>query len=140
MTDCRPTGDDRGLTLIEMLVVLAIIAVAAGATVLSLAPHQGNATEAEARRLAAAIQTATDRSIATGARDALTVDARGYAIGGVHHPLPTGTMLDSAAGSDLPVAFDDARPFDLVVTAGSDRWVVSFDGLRAAATATKNTR
>ena len=140
MTDRAATGDDSGLTLIEMLVVLAIIAVAAGATVLSIAPHRGNSTEAEAQRLAATIQNAADRSIATGARDLLTVDAMGYAIDGVHHPLPPGTTLSSTAGSDLPLAFDSARPFDVVVTAGVDRWVVSFDGLRAVATAAKSDR
>lgn len=130
---------DNGLTLIEMLIVLAIIAVAAGATVLSLAPRRGSVAEAEARQLATAIQRAVDRSIATGARDALTIDATGYTVGaGARHALPPETALSGAAGPVQPLGFDGGRPFDVVVTHGGDRWIVSFDGLRAVAAPAKD--
>lgn len=138
MSNRRATGED-GLTLIEMLIVLSIIAIAAGATVLALAPRRGNATEAEARLLATTMQAAVDRSIATGARPVLIVDDRGYAIGGgARHPLPPDTSLVSAAGRDLSLGFDEARPFDLVIARDRDRWTVSFDGLRVVTTAAKD--
>ena len=133
----RPTAVSRveqGLTLLEMLIVLVVIAVAAGATTLSLAPRRGNATEAEARLLAEAIQAGVDRGIATGAREALVADDTGYAVGsGGRHVLPSGTTLGGMTGP-LSLAFDGGRPFDLVIVRGDDRWRVSFDGLRAAAT------
>lgn len=141
---CARDGDwvethDLGLTLLEMLIVLAVIAVAAGATVLALSPRRGDATEVEARLLATAIQAAVDRSIATGGRDVLVLDDGGYALGsGPRHALPPDTVLSGAATSALPLAFDEARPFDLTVAHGSDRWTVSFDGLRAVAATARN--
>ncbi len=124
---------DLGLTLLETLIVLAVIAIVSGATALTLAPRHGNATEVEARVLATTIQAAVDRSIVTGSRDVLVVDDRGYGLrGGVYHPLPAGTTLAGAGDGDLSLGFDDGLPFDLIVSAGSDRWTVSFDGLRTA--------
>lgn len=127
------TGD-AGLTLLEMLIVLAVIAIATGATVLSLSPRRGNPTEVEARRLATTIQVAVDRSIATGANAALVVDAHGYAAaGGPRHPLPTDIVLSGAPGPALALTLDGAVPFDLVVARGGDAWRVAFDGVRAVA-------
>lgn len=136
--DDRPPGAvvrgaaEQGLTLVEMLIVLAVVAVAAGATALSLGPRREDSAGAAARQLAAAIQAATDRSIATGARAVLTIDGGAYALDGARHALPPGVTLLGAAAT-LPVAVDDA-PFALTVTDGRDPWCVSFDGLRAAAT------
>lgn len=139
MSSRRSTSGDGGLTLIEMLIVLSIIAIAAGATVLSLAPRRGNATEAEARLLATTMQAAVDRSIATGARSTLAVDETGYAIGGgARHALPPDTSLGGTTGRDLSLGFNEGQPFDLIVAHGRDRWAVSFDGLRAVAVPAKD--
>ncbi len=96
-------------------------------------PPRGTVAEAEARRLAATIQAAVDRSIATGSRDALVADDGGYAVGGVRHALPDGTALTGVPPGGVALGFDDGRPFALVVAAGPDRWTVAFDGLRAVA-------
>jgi len=124
---------DAGLTLLETLIVLAVIAVVTGATVLSLSPRRDSATEAEARRLATTIQAAVDRSIATGSHDLLVVDDTGYALAGVRHALPAGTAVTGLPPAGVSLGFATGHPFTLVVAAGGDRWMVAFDGLRAAA-------
>jgi general secretion pathway protein H len=121
---------DAGLTLLEMLIVLAVIAVATGATALSLGPRRDGAPAATARQLAAAIQAAADRSIATGARDVLVVDRDGYTLGALRQPLPPDLVVDAPPA--VPVAVDGA-PFDVALTDGAERWRVSFDGWRAVA-------
>ncbi len=118
-----------------MLIVLAVIAIATGATLLSLGPRRGDPVEVEARRLAATIGAAADRSIATGAETAIVVDPRGYAItGAARHELPSGIALRGAAGPVLPLTLAGGHPFDLIVTQGTTAWRVSFDGVRAGAT------
>ena len=71
-----------GLTLIEVLVVLVIIAVMAGMTVLGLGSlGRGNQAEAEARRLADRLQLASD--------DVLVAErAPGDGLGPGRLPLP----------------------------------------------------
>lgn len=121
---------ERGMTLLEMLIVLAVIAVVSGATVLALTPQRGNATEAAAQQLARAVQSAADRALVTGRDGALVADAGGYAIDGTRHDLPAGIVL-AASSAPLPVGLD--APFALTLAAGSDRWQVDFDGIRATA-------
>ncbi len=123
---------DDGLTLLEMLIVLAVIAVATGMTTMSFGPHRDDATAAEARVLAAAISRAADRSLTTGTRAVLVVEADGYALAGARHALPAGTTLDGASLGVPLVA--DGRPFVVALRHGSDRWRIAFDGIRATAT------
>ncbi|MBV8972371.1 MAG: prepilin-type N-terminal cleavage/methylation domain-containing protein [Sphingomonadaceae bacterium] len=122
---------DAGLTLIEMLVVLAILAVATGASVLSLAPR-GDATAAAARRLARTIQAAADRSLATGHAAVLVTTGGGYGIDDAHTALPPETRITGAVPA-VRVAFG-GEPFALIVARGHERWTVAFDGAEAAAT------
>ncbi len=123
---------DRGLTLIEMLVVLAILAVATGASLLSVGARRGDATAATARHLAAAIQAAADRSLATGATALLVTARDGYGLGADHIALPVGTTVAGTAPT-MRVAFG-GEPFALLVAHGGDRWTVAFDGVEAVAT------
>lgn len=123
---------DSGMTLVEVLVVLAVVGIAAGASVLSLSPPRGDATGAAARRLAAAIQAAADRSITTGAVTILAAAPGGYGIGPTHVDLPPGTHLATSVPA-VRIAFD-GQPFALVVERGSEHWTVAFDGMDAAAT------
>ncbi len=125
----------NGLTLLEMLIVLAVIAVAAGATLLSLAPRRGDPAEVEARRLVATVQAAADRSILGGGDVVLAIDEHGYAVTGeARHTLPAGMAMHATARL-LPLTLGRARPFDLMVTDNGLTWRVVFDGVRTTARA-----
>ena len=65
----------RGFTLIEILVVLVIIALAGGAAALALAPDERGSTLREARRFAGAIEYAAARAQSRG--ETLGVSASG---------------------------------------------------------------
>jgi general secretion pathway protein H len=135
----RLVSDDVGLTLLEMLIVLAVIAIATGATLLSFGSRRGDPVEVEARRLAATIAAATDRSIATGNEAAIITDPHGYTVtGAIRHELASDLELRGAVGTSLPLTLDAARPFDLIVAHGATAWRVAFDGVRASAAAAKD--
>lgn len=132
-------SDNVGLTLLEMLIVLAVIAIATGATLLSLGPRRGDPVEVEARRLAATIAAAADRSIATGTEAAIVADPRGYTVTGVgRHDLAADIELRGAGGAALPLTVEAGRPFDLIVAHGAAAWRVAFDGVRASAAVAKD--
>ena len=131
---------ELGMTLVEMLVVLAIIGVAAGAVALGLgSADRGNAVEAEARQLAAKLRLAADEAMVRDAPLAFAHDPHGYGFVGGHgdssafarHDLPRGMILD--AGRDaapLPIALDAASPpIKARIARGGRAWAVSYDGL-----------
>lgn len=135
---------EAGLTLIEMLVVLAIIGVASGATLLSLAPRRSIGVEVEARRLAATVQQAADATMASDGPTAIVVDAAGYRLDGIgaapRHDLPAGIGLVGAPANPVALALGNGAALDLTIARGSDAWTVSFDGLRAVATRAATSR
>lgn len=116
-----PRGPTSGLTLVETLVALSILAVTAGALMLSLGGiGRGAAGEQEANRLAARLQLAADLALVTGAPLALRWDPGGYQFlawdpdGGDWRPSGAGDLGDRRA---LPAALrlaredsEDARP------------------------------
>ena len=144
-----------GLTLIEMLVVLAVIGVAAGATLLGLnAADRDGRAEAEAIRLARHLSLAVDEAMIMGRPYALFWDAAGYRFGqwagaeqgwvapasaalALRHDLPGRLALGpapqpaaapfilSAGGTGPAMAFD--------VTGTGTAWRVTFDGFSAEA-------
>ncbi len=86
--DCR-RGAEAGLTLVEMLVVLAIIAVASGAAMLSFGGDGGpRAADAEARKLAIALQRASDDALVASRPASMAWTAEGYAVAGAAHLVP----------------------------------------------------
>ena len=144
------TRSDAGMTLVEMLVVLAIIGITAGASLLALGSGAGLDGRAEARRLQSRMQLAVDEAMVRGTPLALQVGAREYAFldwesaTGTWRPsestvlreihrLPRGMTLASADGQRI-VPLDADQPSDPVVidlTAGRQHWAVAFDGLTA---------
>jgi len=68
----------RGFTLIEILVVLVILALAGGLAAVALAPDERGATLREARRFAGAIEYAAARAQARG--ETLGVSATGATL------------------------------------------------------------
>ena len=128
----RAVSCNRGLTLIEMLVVLAIIGVVSRAAMLSLSPTRGAGVEVEARRLAGAIQSAADATLVSDHPVALRADASGYQIDGQgeRHLLPEGIVLADAPLTAASTPLSETAAIDLTIARGDDVWAVSFDGLR----------
>jgi general secretion pathway protein H len=157
MRTSPPSGADvrsrneAGLTLVEILVVLAIIGVMSSVAVIGLGgAGQGASAKAEARRLAASIQLAADEALVADRPLALQWDAEGYSFVrweprrrewqphngqfGGRHDLPDEMSLASESDA-LPFRLDEGAgqgSLALTLTAGSQIWRVEFDGLTAA--------
>ena len=141
-------GGESGMTLVEMLAVLAIIGVAAGATALGIgAATRAPSVESEARRLSTRLQSVADEAMVSDRPVAFTWDAKSYAFlrwdgrgwqtgegdGHARHRLPAGISLDmgnrrpplllGVDGSGVPAAIG--------MKTGGDRWLVVYDGLTA---------
>lgn len=145
-----PDRGEQGLTLVEVLVVLAIIGVMGSIAVLGLSgADRGGATQSEARRLAQSIQLAADEAMVTDRMLGLQWDEDGYSfvqwsrqakawqgyetdgLGG-RHQLPEN--MDIVGPADAPLLIGEDRKLELTVSDGSESWSVRFDGLNAAAT------
>jgi general secretion pathway protein H len=157
-----PGSDARtraaGLSLVEVLVVLAIVGVMAGATVLGLGSlARGASGEAEALRLAARLRLAADEAMVTSVPLAMTWDAHGYrflawdAVGarwrqsgqhdlGARHGLPAALRLereDAAEGVPIVVTPDVPQAAVLRIAGSGEVWRVAFDGF-GTSVATEN--
>jgi general secretion pathway protein H len=73
-------GRGRGFTLIEILVVLAIMAVVAAAVVVVAIPGDAEAARSEARRLASLLESAMREARASGRSIAWSAAPQGYAF------------------------------------------------------------
>ena len=146
---------EKGLPLVEILVVLAIIGIVGSVAVLGLGGvARGANVQAEARRLAGSIQRAADDALVTDVAAALNWDSKGYSfvqwnparrawqghrlpdLGG-RHDLP-GEMALSGEIKPGRVTVGEGRPLDLTLSGGSESWRVRFDGLTAAAVPVTN--
>lgn len=149
MTHTRPVAD-AGLTLVEMLVVLAIIGVAAGGVTLGIgAATRAPSVESEARRFATRLEAAGDDAMLGDRMVALTVDPSGYAFvkvasdGSVpqgtpkldHHTLPGGIAMTLDQRPPLVLGMDGvSKPLTATLTTGEQRWAVRYDGLTSRVT------
>jgi general secretion pathway protein H len=150
---------DGGITLIEMLVVLAVIGIATGATMLGLnAADRGTRAEAEAVRLARNLSLGVDEALVGGAPLALIWDAQGYSFvawsdaassWGAAGPATLATRHDLRAplqfgvqGQQTPTpilispsGLGPAIAFVIAPVGQNDtpHWVVDFDGFSAIA-------
>jgi len=139
----QPQGGESGMTLVEMLAVLAIIAIAAGATVLGIgAATRAPSVEAEARRLSSRLQSVADEAMVSDRPVAFTWDERGYAFEGSasgddaahgRHRLPAGIRIDMGRRKPpLMLGVDGTGvPASIGLRSGEDRWMVVYDGLSA---------
>jgi general secretion pathway protein H len=139
-----------GMTLIEMLVVLAIIGVAAGAVTLGIgAATRAPNVEAEARRLATRLQSAADDAMLGDQLIALTIDQHGYGFAQMgakglvprtdgalaFHTLPGGmTMIFSVAPPIILGVDGTGQPLSATISGGDQTWRVDYDGISARAT------
>ncbi len=157
MTDHRRLGE-AGLTLIEVLVVLAVIGVAAGAMMMG-AGDRSRSAETEAVRLARNLTLGVDEAMLSGRPLVLHWDADGYTFG--QAPAPQGSMppeawpaaslpvlgqrhdlapplllrlRDVTTGTAVVLPVSGAAPsatFD--ITGSGAAWSVTFDGFSATA-------
>ncbi len=139
----------QGMTLVEIMVVLAIVGVMAGVVTLGVGlGDRGLGVESEANRLADRLRLAADDVLVTRRPLALAFDGEGYGFvrgegqaAGVadalaeRHSLPNGVrMVGLGVASPLAIDPDGATPpaaFGLAK--GDRRWRVEFDGLNAVA-------
>lgn len=91
----RRRAPDAGITLVEVLVVLALMGIAAGAVGLSLGPAaRGTSARAEADLLVARMRRASDEALLAGRPVALAWSDRGYRFMALEdevwmpHPVP----------------------------------------------------
>lgn len=148
----RRRKGSEGLTLIEMLVVLAIMGVMSSLVVVGLgAGAKEQNVQAEAQRLALSLQAASDEALTSDTPIVFRWDERGYELtsslsearatgeakpstGGRHQFAKAVTL--SVAGRESPVLLGDPAtpPLALVLAAEGVRWRVDYDGLNAVAT------
>ncbi len=144
----RPS--ETGMTLVEMLVVLVIIGVMAGAVALGMGSvTRAPSVETEARRLATMLQSAADDAMLGDRTIAFTVrkDGYGFAIlnrdGSVvpktdkafgFHQLPGGMVMKLDVRPPVVLGVDGAgKPMQAVIESGQRRWTVVYDGMTARA-------
>lgn len=141
------------MTLIEMLIVLAIVGVAAGAVTLGIgAATRAPNVETEARRLASRLQAASDDAMLGDRMTAFTVDEHGYGFATMtasgwqprtdgpmaYHRLPGGMVVTLTANPPVILGADGSgQPLAATVSAGDQRWQVVYDGMTAIAVAGK---
>lgn len=141
---------EGGFTLIEVLIVLVIIGIAAGAVTLGIGSvTRAPSVETEARRLATRLQAASDDAMLGDRLIAFTTEEHGYgfatfaadgklvprtddALG--FHQLPSGIVVTLSVRPPVVLGIDGAsQPMAATVESGNQRWVVTFDGLTAHA-------
>ncbi|NIC42231.1 prepilin-type N-terminal cleavage/methylation domain-containing protein [Aquabacterium sp. A08] len=130
---------DAGFTLLELLVVLLILGVAAGAVVLGLPDPRAGALEREAVRLAAQLEAARSAARATGQTRHWRPTASGYTwepsmAADAQHWLEPDTQVQvlEPAGADRLVLGPEPilPPQRLRLTLGDLRADIASDGLR----------
>lgn len=127
----------RGLTLLELLVVLAIVALAAGATALSLRDNPRTRLEREAQRLIAQLETQRAWARASGQPLVWQAQDGGYAFGQrAERWLYPGTQARLQVGGDadarrLPLGPDPLLPpARILLWQGDAVLALGTDGLR----------
>ncbi|NML05659.1 type II secretion system protein GspH [Sphingomonas sp. G-3-2-10] len=129
-----------------MIIVLAIVAVAAGVVTLSVGGvSRPPSVEAEARRLATRLQTASDDAMLGDRIVALTITEDGYGFatlgeGGQmiprtdkalsFHQLPAGMVMTLSAKPPVMLGADGTgQPVSATIESGKQRWLILYDGM-----------
>ncbi|PKP97555.1 MAG: type II secretion system protein GspH [Alphaproteobacteria bacterium HGW-Alphaproteobacteria-15] len=145
----RARSAERGMTLIEMLIVLVIIGIAAGGVALGVgAATRAPSVETEARRLALRLQAAADDAMLGDRIIAFTVQPNGYGFAAVSrdgamvplgdalafHRLPGGIVVKIDVAPPVMLGVDGGgKPLNATIENGEQRWIVTYDGITATA-------
>ncbi|MBJ7502307.1 MAG: GspH/FimT family pseudopilin [Sphingopyxis sp.] len=110
--EARARPDANGFTLVELMVVLAIMALAATAVVLTI-PGEERTVRSEADRLAARIAAARDVAVIEGRSVAVNFAPSGYGferrVAGEWQPLPGRAFEQRNWPGDVRFAAGDGR-------------------------------
>lgn len=102
---------DSGFTLIEMMVVLAIVGLAAGVILLT-APDSRRSLIQEAERFAASLVRAKEEAVLTNRTIDVRISSDGYAFGaisrGLHRPLEERPFRSIAWDEDTTAVVSEA--------------------------------
>jgi general secretion pathway protein H len=101
-----PNPNARGFTLIEMMVVLALVALVSGVVALSIRPSPQQQLGREAERLALWLEAVRSQSRGLGQIMQVRVDASGAQI--------LGPRSDTSPGARLSWLYDDTLPVAVV--------------------------
>ena len=127
----------RGFTLLELLVVIALIAIATATASLALRDSADSALERDAQRLAALLEAARAQARASERMVVWRTEANGFVFEGLPPPgLPRAWLAGTTRANAAPVLLGPEplmapQAIALSSTARTDRmlWVVT-DGLR----------
>ncbi|HTU12265.1 MAG TPA: GspH/FimT family pseudopilin [Allosphingosinicella sp.] len=129
----------EGFTLIELMVVLVILGLAAAAVVLAM-PEPGGSISGEAERLAARVKAVRDTAILESRAMALQIGRGGYEVarreGGVwrteaHYDWVERTVPDVGGTDQASIRFDStgfSEPARITLRRGEDRAVIDVAG------------
>jgi general secretion pathway protein H len=134
----QPAAVQSGFTLLELLVVVSIIAIASAGVVFSLRDSAQTQTEREAQRLAALLESARAQSRTSGVAVVWRATAQGFAFDGLPENTLPDKWLDSgtsvATGSRLELGPDPIVAVQSVTLLSTQQssvaWRVATDGLR----------
>ncbi|HEY0623458.1 GspH/FimT family pseudopilin [Sphingomonas sp.] len=151
MADSREVAAaECGMTLIEMLIVLVIIGIAAGGVALGVgAATRAPSVETEARRLALRLQAAADDAMIGDRIIVFTAEQHGYGFAAIgrdgklaplgdalaFHQLPGGIVVTLDTRPPVVLGVDGGgKPLTATIENGSQKWTVRYDGMTATAT------
>ena len=104
--------DERGFTLVELMVVLVVLAIASAAVIMTMPPRDGG-VQAAAVRFAARVAAVRDQAVMTGRPTGVWLSPSGYGFEqqreGQWQPMAGGSFREANWGEGIRMSAGDAR-------------------------------